>query len=294
MCSLTQWAPQSTYMNLLKANMKNHSCLFFFSVNGFQWKVFCNLYEGWWVYYSKLSTIGSEVSKENFIWSYYSMGERPEPSLIQNVLKRRTDYSLGAGAINWKSSRGCSRSGGIGEAKHMEFANTFLWLGQTLLIKVVSFSPERREEGVASSCVISLPKLPRSLWKAILSCKTRKRVKKKKFYIAKLKEGTFGYTCSKSKCAEEKEVRSPESERSMSTSIKLKEPKDPAGQCIGCTHSRSQCIFKVSTILVVCRLLIMPYLPARILTASILEYVFHSMEVCYITDDSRQQITNRL
>lgn len=101
----------------------------FFSVNGFQWKVFCNLYEGWWVYYSKLSTIGSEVSKENFIWSYYSMGERPEPSLIQNVLKRRTDYSLGAGAINWKSSRGCSCSGGIGEAKHTEFANTFLWLG---------------------------------------------------------------------------------------------------------------------------------------------------------------------
>lgn len=141
-CILTQWAPQSTYMNLLKANMKNHSCLFFFSVNGFQWKVFCNLYEGWWVYYSKLSTIGSEVSKENFIWSYYSMGERPEPSLIQNVLKRRTDYSLGAGVINWKSSRGCSRSGGIGEAKHTEFANTFLWLGHLRPSKL-SPSPQR-------------------------------------------------------------------------------------------------------------------------------------------------------
>lgn len=223
------------------------------------------------------------------------MGERPEPSLIQNVLKRRTDYSLGAGVINWKSSRGCFRRWWHWRGKAHGVCKHFSLIRSSAPIKVVSFSPERREGGVASSCVISLPKLPRSLWKAVLSCKTRKRVKKKKkLYIAKLKEGTFGYTCSKSKCAEEKEVRSPGSERSMSTSIKLMEPKDPAGQCIGCTHSRSQCIFKVSTILVVCRLLIMPYLPARILTASILEYIFHSMEVCYITDDSRQQITNRL
>lgn len=146
-------------------------------------------------------------------------------------------------------------SGGVALArqKRTEFANAFLWFGHLRFkrcpSKFVSFSPERREWGVASSCVISFPKLPRSLWKTILSCKTRKRVKKK-IYISKLKEGTFSYTCSKSKCAEEKEVRSPGSERSLSISVKLMEPKDPAGQCIYCTHSRSQCIFKVSTILV--------------------------------------------
>lgn len=153
----------------------------FFSVNGFQWKVFCNLYEGWWVYYNKLSTIGSEVSKENFIWSYYSMGERPEPSLIQNVLKRRTDYSLGAGVINWKSSRGCFWRGWHWRGKAHGVCKHFSLIRSSAPIKVVSFSPERREGGVASSCVISLPKLPRSLWKAVLSCKTRKRVKKKSF-----------------------------------------------------------------------------------------------------------------
>lgn len=155
-CSLVQWAPQSRYMNLLKANMKNHSCLFFFFVNGFQWKVFCNLYEGWWVYYSKLSTTGSEVNKENLIWSYYSIGERPELSLTQNVLKRRTDYSLGAVASNWKRSRGCFWRGGIGEAKAHGVCKRFSLIRssafQTLPIKVRLLLP--REEGVRSGILL--------------------------------------------------------------------------------------------------------------------------------------------
>lgn len=127
-----------------------------FPGNGFQWKVSYKLFEGWWVYYSKLSTIGSEVSKENFTWSYYSMGERPELSLIQNVLKQRTDYSLGAGASNWKSSRGCFWRGGIGEAKALPVCKHFSLIRssvfQTLPIKVRLLLP--REEGVRSGILL--------------------------------------------------------------------------------------------------------------------------------------------
>lgn len=51
------------------------------------------------------------------------MGERTGVSLTQNVLKQKTDYSLGSERNPWKSFRGCFRRGGMGEAK---FANTFL------------------------------------------------------------------------------------------------------------------------------------------------------------------------